>query len=158
MAIGTNERVRIGNRFAVNFVGPNGLRQELEIYLVANAGPGWHHAEIIKGFGAPTEKLITFLVAFKLFFDIGTESVVIAMIINHHRMVDHQINRAERINFLRIATEVLHCLAHCRQINNSRNAGEILHQHAGRTVSDFAVRTFAFEPCAQGFDIIDGDA
>ena len=84
VTIGANQRIWIGYCFVINLIGPNCLRQELEIYLVANAGAGRHNTEIIKGFRTPTQKLIAFLVALKFFINISVESFITAVIVNHH--------------------------------------------------------------------------
>jgi hypothetical protein len=59
-----------------------------------------------------------------------------AEIVDDDRVVDDEVDGHERIDLLRIAAEALHAVAHRRQVDNGRNAGEILHQHAGGTKAD----------------------
>ncbi len=53
-------------------------------------------------------------------------------------MVDDKIDRHERIDPLRRATEIFHGVAHGGKIHNGRNAGEILHQDARGSEGNFA--------------------
>ncbi len=45
-------------------------------------------------------------------------------------MIDHQIDRHERVDLLRVLAEPLDRVAHRRQIDDARHAGKILHDHA----------------------------
>ena len=50
MAVGADQRVREGNERTVGlFPAEHRLREIFEIDLVADAGPGRHHAEIVEG-------------------------------------------------------------------------------------------------------------
>jgi hypothetical protein len=69
-------------------------------------------------------------------------------------MIDDQIHRHERIDFLRIAPEAFHRIPHRSEINDCRNAGEILHQHARRPESDFLFgRTLVLDPLRRVLDV-----
>ena len=48
-----------------------------------------------------------------------------------HRVVDHQIDRHQRVDPLGIAAEPLHRAPHGRQIDHRRHAGEVLEDDAG---------------------------
>ena len=54
-------------------------------------------------------------------------------------MVDDKINWYQGIDLLGITLQQFHAVAHRRQVDNGRNAGKILHQHAGRTEAHFGV-------------------
>lgn len=47
-------------------------------------------------------------------------------------MVDHQVDRHQRVDHLRITTQPGHRGAHRRQVDHSRHPGEILHDHPRR--------------------------
>ncbi len=69
-------------------------------------------------------------------------------------MVDDKIDRNQRIDLFRITAERLEAIAHSCKVNNGWNAGEVLHQHAGRAVSNFCTcRSAICEPCGNSFDI-----
>ena len=78
--------------------------------------------------------------------------------INHQRMIAHQVNRNQRIDFCRISAKREHGITHGRKIHERRDSGEILHQDARRTECDLAVR-FApiIEPSNGGLDIAAAD-
>jgi hypothetical protein len=62
-----------------------------------------------------------------------------------HRVVDHEIDRHERIDPLGVATQSLHGIAHRGKINDRWNAGEVVHQHAGGTERNIALRFLGLE-------------
>ncbi len=63
--VGADERIGIGQFCTAAFgrAGPDRLRQEFEIDLVANAGAGRNHAEVRKGALPPFQKAIPLAVA-----------------------------------------------------------------------------------------------
>ncbi len=69
-------------------------------------------------------------------------------------MVDNQVYRNLRIDLLRIATGAGDGVAHGSQVDDGRNAGEILHQDPGRTESDFMIGTMFFQPTCHRVDIL----
>ena len=99
--------------------------------------PGGTTAEIGERLLAPLEKAIALEVLFVFALDVFLQRVGRAEIIDDHRMVDHQIDRHQRVDLVGIAAKRLHRVAHRRQIDHRRHAGEVLHQHAGRAKGDF---------------------
>jgi hypothetical protein len=70
-------------------------------------------------------------------------------------VVDHQIDGGQRVDLFRIAAELAHGIAHRRKIDDRRDAGEILHQHARRAEGDLALRrALAFQPLRHGKDVV----
>ena len=78
--------------------------------------------------------------------------------VNHHRVIDHQINGGQRIDLFWIAAHGDHGLTHGGQIDHCRNARKILHQHTGWSIGDFLIRTLVLQPGRHGLDVIGGDA
>ncbi len=70
-------------------------------------------------------------------------------------MVDNQIDGGKRVDLGRIAAQDVHGVTHGRQIDHGGNAGEVLHQHAGRAVGDFMVRFAGVEPFGHRLHVID---
>ena len=64
-------------------------------------------------------------------------------------MVDHQVDRDQRIDLLRIATDPLHRRSHRRQINDRRNAGEVLQDDAIRLERDLLLGRIGGVPAAR---------
>ena len=51
--------------------------------------------------------------------------------VDHDRVVDDEIDRHERVDLLRIAARLVHGVAHGRQVDDDRHAGEVLQHDAG---------------------------
>ena len=77
-----------------------------------------------------------------------------AEIVDHHRMVDDEIDFGQRIDLLRIAAELLHRIAHRGQIDDGGHAGQILHQHARGPKRDLAVGALLLQPAGHGLDVV----
>ena len=60
---------------------------------MADAGARWDHAEVVEGFLTPAQELITLPVALILDLHVFFESLWVAELVYHHRMVDDQIYR-----------------------------------------------------------------
>ena len=88
------------------------------------------HAKAIEGLHAPLQKLIPRVVAAKFHLHVSLECLRIAREINLHRMIDHEIDRNQRLDHTRVLVETNHCGPHSREIDQQRNAGKILKQHA----------------------------
>ena len=72
-------------------------------------------------------------------------------------MVNHQFGRLQRINSVRVATEIFHGITHGCKINDRRNAGKILHQYTRRAEGNFTIRLRLRIPVYQRIDIAPGD-
>ena len=90
-----------------------------------------------KAFLSPAQEGVALDVA--LHFEIGVEgeSVRRAEFVHLHGMIDHQFGGQQRIDFLRIAAELAHGVAHGGEVDDGRNAGEILEQNARGHEGDF---------------------
>ena len=93
----------------------------------------WRHdSEVVKGFLAPLEEGKAFLVAIELNFLVLVLSVEFSCHVDLNRVVNDQVDLAERVDFVWIAAEFLHLGAHCSEVHNRRHASEILQKHTGR--------------------------
>ncbi len=157
VAVGADQRIgeclRHFSLGADNRLCPDRLRQIFQVDLMADAGAGRHDAEIIEGAGAPAQELVALLVARIFHLDIRSERHAVAEGVHHHRMVDDQIDRHQRVDLGRIAAHGLHCVAHRGQIDHGRNAGKVLHQHARRAEGDLALGFMFGEPGGHGLDV-----
>lgn len=111
--------------------------QILEVDLMDNARAGGNYQEILEGSRAPLEKLEAFVVACELDLLIFFEGVGDSRHIGLDGVVDNQIDRAERVDALRIPAESLHGIPHGSQINDCRYSSEILEDDSGRFEGDF---------------------
>ena len=105
-----------------------------------DSGVRRHHLEIIKRLLAPFEKLVAFLVALELHVAIDHNRGFAAIGIHLHRVIDHELDRLQRINFFRIAAKVRHRVSHGGQIHHAGNPGEILQKNSRRGKRDFGGR------------------
>src|SRR3546814_9114705 len=69
-------------------------------------------------------------------------------------MVDNQIDRRQRIDLLGVAAQLGQRLAHGREVDHGRHAGEVLQQNAGRAIGDLAVGTPVLQPLAEGANVV----
>ncbi len=105
---------------------------------MADTGAGRHDLEIVESVRAPFEEFVALAVARIFKLDVLAERPGVAELVDHHAVVDHQIDRDQRIDLLRIAAELRHRVAHRCQVDDRRHAGEVLHQNARRPVLDLA--------------------
>ena len=107
--VGADHGVGIGDLHGLLFAvdldlarrGPDGLRQIFEVDLVADAGAGRHHAEILERALRPLQELVALLVLLVLLLDVLLERILVAEEIHRDRMVDDEIDRHQRIDLLR---------------------------------------------------------
>ncbi|MNJ64807.1 hypothetical protein D3C77_607840 [compost metagenome] len=69
-------------------------------------------------------------------------------------MVDDQVHGRQRIDSLRVGAGFGHGVAHGGEVDDGGNAGEVLHQYAGRAVADLVVRAAVLQPVGDGLAVI----
>ena len=106
---------------------------------MADAGAGRHDAEIVERLLAPAQELVALAVALVFELDVLLEAERRAEAVDHHRVVDDEIDRHQRIDLLRIGAERRRRVAHRGEIDHGGDAGEILHQHARRAVGNLVL-------------------
>jgi hypothetical protein len=68
-------------------------------------------------------------------------------------MIDDEVDRDERVDPLGVTAERPHGVAHRREVDDGRHAGEILHEDARGAIRDLALGLAAVE--APGGDCLD---
>ncbi len=125
---------------------------------MADAGARGNDAEIVERALAPLEEVVALDVALVFELDVLLERLGVAERVDDHRVVDHEIDGNERVDLVGIAAETGHRVTHGGEIDDRRNAGEILHQHAGRAEGDFLLRlALVGEPLGDALDVFLGD-
>ncbi len=160
--VGTDQRIRISEFEGAGLLadrhlllaGPYRLRKIFEIDLVADAGAGRHHGEIRKRLLAPFQEFVAFLVLLVFLDHVLGECLVVAEEVHDHAVIDDEIDRHQRIDLLRIAAELLHGVAHRREVDHRRHAGEILHQHASGAERDFMFERALLQPGCNREDVV----
>ncbi|MNS84029.1 hypothetical protein D3C72_1178410 [compost metagenome] len=155
--VGADQRVgeRVGA--AVLILGPHRAAEVFEVDLVTDAGTRRHHAEIVESALAPTQEGVTFAIALHFDIDVLLERAGGGELVDHHRVVDHQIHRRQRVDSLRIATGLGHRRTHGGKVDHRGYAGKVLHQYPGRAVLDFAVGAALLEPGGKRLEVGAGD-
>ncbi len=159
VAVGTNAGVGVSDGRAVLVLrGPDRLGDVFQVDLVADPGARGDRVEVVERLGTPLEEVIAFHVAVVFDLDVLFEGLGVAEFVDHHRVVDHQVDRDQRVDLGGIAAKLGDRIAHRRQIDHAGHAGEILQQHAGRAVLDF-VRAFGrvLLPIHNRLDVGGGD-
>jgi hypothetical protein len=122
---------------------------------MADAGSRRNHAEVVERLLTPFEESVPLHVPLILTVHIHLEGTRVAKFVNHHRVVDDQIDRVQRVDLLRIAAERHDPVAHGRKVNHGRNAGEVLHQHAGGAIRQLTIRFAALlGPVRKCLDVV----
>ena len=135
----------------------DGAGQALDVDLVDDAGARRDNLELLERRLPPAQELVALAVAGVLQLDVLLEGARVAEDVNLHRVVDDQLGRSERVDLGRVAAERDDGLTHGRQVDNTRHAGEVLHDDAGGGELDLCVRVSVLVPVADGPDVLGGD-
>ncbi len=129
-------------------------RQVFEVHLVDDARVGRDDAEVVECRLTPPEQRVAFLVARELELRVQLEGVALGEVIDLHRVIDHQLHRLERVDALRIAAQPRDAVTHGGQIDNGRDAGEVLQQHPRGHERDLLLRLRRDVPLRQRLDVV----
>ena len=114
---------------------------------------GRHRAKIGERLLAPLQERVPFAIALELEIGVLRKRVVRAEVVDLHRVIDDQLDGLQRIDLLRIAAHRGHRIAHRGEIDDARNAGKILEQHARRTKRDLFLVALGWIPTRERFDV-----
>ena len=118
---------------------------------------GGHDGEVVERGLAPAQELVALAVALVLQRAVEGERVGPAEVVGDDGVVDDQLGGRQRVDLLRVAAEVGHRLAHGGQVDDARDAGEVLHQHPRRRELDLGVRLGRRVPVGQRPHVVGGD-
>src|SRR5258707_743547 len=113
--------------------------------------------ESLESLLTPLEKLVTLAIALELHVQIEFERTRRTKEIDLHRVIDNQIDRHERLDDFRVASEALHGTAHRREIDNQRNPGEVLQNNARNDERNLGIRRRLRVPVCERFNIFAPD-
>ena len=111
-----------------------------QVDLVDDAAGGRHDAEVAECLLAPAQKLVALAVALELELGVALQGVRRAEEVHLQRVVDHQVDRDDRVDALRVAAHARHGRAHGDQVDHRRHAGEVLHDDARRFEGELDLR------------------
>ena len=88
------------------------------------------------------------------------EGVRRAEVVDLHRVVDDQLDGLQRVDLRRVAAHALHGVAHGGEVDDGRDAGEVLQQHAAGVKAISRLGSAFGVPVGEGLDVLgrDGDA
>jgi hypothetical protein len=133
-------------------------RQELDVDLMHDARIGRHGTEIIECGLAPFEERVAFAVAIEFESRVFGQRVARTEAVDLDRVIDHELDRLQRVDRFRVAAEGRHRVAHGGQIDHRRDAREILQQDAARPVRDLARAGRSRRPACERGDVVARDA
>jgi hypothetical protein len=151
--VGADEGVRVGQAVARE----HDAGEVLDVDLVHDPGAGRHDLELVEGGLAPAQELVALDVALVLEFDVALERIRRAEQVGDHGVVDDELGRSERVDLRCVAAQLGHRLAHRREVDDRRNAGEVLHDDARRGELDLGVRFGLGVPGGERLDLFPGD-
>ena len=147
--IGADERVREGHAVAV----VDDRRQELQVDLVDDAGPGRDDAQVAERGLRPAQQLVALAVAVVLALHVEGERIGRPEPVDVDRVVDHEVDRDQRVDLGRVAAEIGHRVAHDREVDDGGHAGQVLHDHPRGHERDLGLGGHARPPRGQGLDV-----
>ena len=150
MRVGADERVRECN--TVSFL--DHARQVLDVDLVADPGSGRHELEVPERLLSPAEEHVALAVSLELALDVDRERTPGRELVDLHTVVDHQLDRDQRVDLLRIAAHVVHRVAHRCEVDDRGHTRQVLHQHAAGREADLAARLVLRDPGPDRLDVL----
>ena len=127
--------------------------QVFQVHLVNNADARRHNAEGLESLLPPLEELVALAVALELHVQIQPQSIGTAEKVHLHGMVDHQVDRHERLDHGRVLACRGHRIAHGRQVDEKRHPCEVLQHNAGNDEGNFLRSRLFRVPRGKGADI-----
>ena len=152
--VGADERIRIVDAAALVDAG----REVLEVDLVHDSQPGRHDLQPVERAHSPLEELVPGAIARELDAHVELERVRHFGEVHLHRVIDHQVDRHQRLDQARRLRRLLHGAPHRREIDHQGNAGEVLQEHAGDHEGDLLRPLRLRLPRCEGADVRLADA
>ena len=116
--------------------GEDDAGEVFEVDLVADAHAGGDGGEVVEGGLAPLEEGVALAVALELERGVGVVGVGGAELVDLDGVVDDELGGLEGVDFVGVAAEGAHGVAHGGEVDDGGNAGEVLHEDAGGHVGD----------------------
>ncbi len=146
---------RVGERLPVALLDDAG--QELEVDLVADAGVRRYGLEVRECALTPAEERVPLTVAAELESRVALDREPRRKVVDLDRVVDHELDRDQRVDLLRVAAEVGHRGAHRSEVDDCGDAGEVLQEDARGVVADLLRRLGCCIPGCDRLDVARGD-
>jgi hypothetical protein len=155
--VGADDGVGIGAVAAFGVVVEYDATEVFEIDLMDDAGVRRHNLEVAESGLTPAQEGVAFAVALEFDLVVSRERADAAVGVHLHGMVDDELGRVYRVDLLRIAAELLHCLAHGGEVHHAGYAREVLHDDPRGREVDFVGRCRLRIPVEHRFDVVPRD-
>ena len=155
--VGADAGVGVGDLAAVGVLREDDAREVLDVDLVDDAGARRDDLEVVERALAPAQELVALAVALVLDLDVALERLGRAEDIGDDRVVDDHLSRGEGVDLGRVAAELDHRLTHRGEVDDARDAGEVLHDHAGGRELDLLRGLRLRVPRTDRADVVGGD-
>ena len=119
-----------------------------------DAGARRDDAEVAERLLAPAQEGVALAVPVVLHLDVVVERDAGAELIDLHGVVDHELGGLQRVDGLGLPAHRLDRFPHRGEIDHCGNAGEVLHQDAGRRERDLARRFGRGVPAGERLDVV----
>ena len=119
--VGADQRVGVRDGVAARRVGAHDLREVLEVDLVADAGAGRHDLHVRERLLAPAQEQVALVVALVLELDVACLNASVgAVLVDLDRVIDHEIDRPERVDRVAGQAELDERVAHRGEVAHGR--------------------------------------
>ena len=124
---------------------------------MADAGVRRHDREVVKRRLTPPQKRVALAVALELELGVAPKREALAEHVDLDRVVDDQLDRDERVDLRGVAAELRDRVAHRGEVDDRRDVGEVLHEHAARGERDLRRRLGRRIPSGERLDVAGRD-
>ena len=152
-----HERVGVGDAPVGVLAVRHDRRQVLEVDLVDDPRSGGHDAQVAERGLRPAQQLVALAVALVLALHVDRERARAAPRVDLHRVVDDEVRGHQRVDLRRVAAEVRHRVAHRGEVDDRRDAREVLEDDPCRHERDLGLARAARAPRGQRRHVVLAD-
>jgi len=147
--VGADEGVREGDTVA----RLDDACEELEVDLMADARVRRDGCEVVERALAPAQERVALAVPLELELDVALQGEPRRELVHLHRVVDHELDRDQRVDAARVAALLVHRVAHRGEVDDAGDAREVLEEHPGGRERDLARRLLGRDPAGDRLDL-----
>ncbi len=109
--------------------------------------------EVVKRGLSPAQERVALLVAIELELSVALKRTGRPELVDLDGVVDHELGGHQRVDLVGVAAHRLHRVAHRREVDDRRDSGEVLHDHARRRKGDLLGRLGLRVPAGERLDV-----
>ena len=153
VGVGPDQGVGEGDAPAALLAEGDHRGEVLEVHLVDDAHPRWHHPEAVEGLLRPTEQLVALAVALVLALDVRGIRLRGAEGVDLDGVVDDEVGGRQGVDPGGVASRPGHRRAHRGEVDDRGHAGEVLEEHPGGGEGPLPVVAAGAAPADEGLDV-----